>query len=93
MISALIKPLIPIVRKQLETGKIEKLLDNVKSEFCKDFQIAEHSTIEYMITKQVLDDNSCCYVVVFVELKKDETVTALLAYKLSDVIEQILNRI
>jgi len=92
MISSLVKPLIPFAKKQLENGKIDQLLDNVKVEFCKDFQIGEHSTIEYMITKQEFDGKSC-HLVSFVELTPEDTVNPLKTYKLSEVIDFILNKI
>jgi len=92
MISKMIKPLIPIVRKHLEMGKIEELLDTAKVESCKDFQLNDGGTIEYMITKRVIDEKPC-YLVVFVELTSQDVVIPLKTYKLLDLINLILEKI
>ena len=88
MISTLIKPLLPIIRKNLENGEIDEVLDHLREQFRIEHEVGSIETVEFILTK---DTDIEKYIVSVVALHTEtDVVRALDSFLLNDVIENIL---
>ena len=91
MISTLIKPLLPIIRKNIESGKIDEVLDQLREQFRVQHEVGSIETVEFILTKEPISEK---YIVSVVGLHREtDVVRALDSFWLKDVIENILKNL
>jgi len=90
MISTLIKPLLPLVRKAIESGKIDELLHQLADAGREKYAVADEDTVDFVLS---YNKPMGCWNVVIVSTDKDNVVCPLEFMKLSEVINLILSKI
>ena len=90
MISTLIKPLLPIIRKNLESGKIDEILHQLRVGCKHEHELGENLSVELMLT---YEKDLGGYILSFVSVDELNVVKPLEGFRLSEVIELILSKI
>jgi hypothetical protein len=92
MIKLLLKQLMPLIKENVESGKIDAILQQLCADVEAETCMEDGSTIELMLSNESAD-NQQFYVVSFVELMVDNRVRPVKSFRLSEVIQLILSKI